>query len=121
MNPNDLVDLGSVLLVLGSGMLGMYFHFLAINRKGRSGMPKYFFQYLFTQNPNNGKLQLITFFSAMGGLYSLGTFDLVNYTWFVEALKAGALFKPALTGIISAIGAGYICDSTSAKGADKNV
>ena len=121
MNPNDVVDIGSVLLVLGAGLLGMYVHYLTVKHKGRSDMPDWFYKYLITENPNNGKLQIVTFLSAMGALYSLGTFDLVNYDWFIEALKNGALFKPAISGIVTAIGTGYICDSSASKGAPKDV
>ena len=112
MNAADTVDIGSTAVVLLSGLFGMYVHWKVICARGRvKAQRKWFYQYLFTDNPNNGKLQLIMFASTMGGLYSLGTFDLVSYDYFVEALKEGALFKPTVSGIISAVGAGYLCDS----------
>ena len=96
----------------------MWFHWISIQNKGRTGLPEHFYQYLLTQNPNNGKMQIVIFASAMAGLYSIGTFDLVNYTYFMEALRAGSLFKPAISGIITAMGAGYICDSAGSKGTE---
>lgn len=116
MSDKDVIDLGSVVIVLLSGLLGMWVHWMTINKKGRTGLPEHFYQYLFTDNPNNGKMQIVIFASTMAGLYSIGTFDLVNYTYFMEALRAGELFKPAVSGIITAIGAGYICDSAGSKG-----
>lgn len=112
MNSADVVDIGSTAVVLLSGLLGMYIHWRIICARGRvSARRKWFYQYLFTDNPNNGKLQIALFATTMGGLYTLGTFDLVSYDYFVEALSAGQLFKPTVSGIISAVGAGYLCDS----------
>ena len=116
MNSADLISIGSTAIVLLSGLAGMYLHWLSIRKKGRRNARQHFYQYLFTDNPNNGKMQIFVFASTMAGLYSMHQFDLVSYKYFVEALKNGYWFWPTMNGIFVAVGAGYICDSAVASG-----
>jgi len=120
-NQTDLVDIGSVAVVIGSGLFGTFLHYVFARYKGRRNAKRGFVKYLIADNPKNGSVNLMLFAGSMSSLYSLGQFDLVNYQYFIEAWNNGALYKPTVAGMVSAFMAGWISDGISGAGNSKPV
>jgi hypothetical protein len=112
---NDNISISVTLIVLISGLLGMYTHFRIARRDLRvSGT---FFDYMFADNPAKSGITIGVFTSAMALLYSAGTFDQLQMNAFIEAFKNGYFYKPMLSAIALAFTTGYSCDSMINKGA----
>lgn len=103
------------IVMMASGMLGMYLHFFIARRAKRASGN--FFSYLFADNPQATGITLFVFFGAMATLFAVGSFDQLRMDAFVAALKNGYLYAPMAQAIAQAVTAGYMADSVLNKGA----
>lgn len=113
------ISIPLVLIVLLSGLFGMYYHWRTAKRKGRS-LKTSFWRYLLSDNPMGSGSMFVAYLGSMSGLYALGTFDtLMLAEDKIEAtliyLQHWTLYMPVIKPILGAISAatlaGYVCDS----------
>lgn len=108
------INIGVMAIVLFSGLFGMWYHWRTAKRRGDvSGT---FYSYLVADNPMHTGTTLTMFLMAMGGLFSVGSFDAVQIDAFVEALSNGYLYSPMVSAVAVATTTGYACDSRFNKG-----
>lgn len=111
------IQLSVVAIILLFGFLGMWTHFLQCKRRGTETGT--FRNYLFADSPGATGITVGAFISAMGGMFSLGTFDQVYWSAFVEALKAGVLYAPMASAVATAFTTGFAFDSMMNQGSKK--
>ena len=111
------IQLSVVAIVLLFGFLGMWVHFLQGKRRGTEAGT--FWNYLFLDRPGATGITVMAFVSAMGGLFSLGTFDQVYWGAFVEAMKNGVLYAPMASAVATSFTTGFAFDSMMNQGAPK--
>lgn len=106
---NDNISIGIALTILISGALGMYTHFRIAKRDKRVNST--FLEYMLADRPGASGMTVGAFVSAMGVLYSAGTFDHIQFSVFIEALKNGYFYKPFFGCVATSWVTGYVCDS----------
>jgi hypothetical protein len=111
------INLTLAAMIFAFGLLGMYIHWRIAKRAKR--VEGTFFDYLFADNPSGTGITLFAFASAMGGLFSIGSFDAVRLDAAWEALSNGYLYAPMAQAIALSVTTGYACDSVLNSGSGK--
>jgi hypothetical protein len=97
-----------VILILLTGIIGAWFHFLQVQKRADiSG----FFEYFFVNNTAGSKSAVVGFIAAMQTAYLAGVFNGLSVDAMFAAFQAWQVYPPLITVLYAAFGTGYTCDS----------
>lgn len=97
-----------VILILASGLLGAWYHFLSVKKVYDV---KSFFEYFFINNTAGSKSAFFAFAAAMQAAYTTGVFNNIDIDKLIESTKAFQIYPQLIGAIVAAATIGFVCDN----------